>query len=216
MSRAFALLLPLVSFALASCSLTTREPLNLTTAKSDAAGYAAKHYEEDLKTVSAKAKGWVSKRADKGGKLAIVFDIDETTLSNLPHMKEEDWGYQPVIWDQWVATAKAPAITSVREVYQTAIDKKVAVFFITGRKDSDKMATARNLKTQDMGTYSALIVKPNKVKFKSAADYKAPQRKLITEQGYTIIANVGDQQSDLDGGYAERTFKLPNPFYLIP
>ena len=29
------------------------------------------------------------------------------------------------------------------------------------------------------------------------------------------IANVGDQPSDLAGGYAERTFLLPNPFYRI-
>jgi hypothetical protein len=27
---------------------------------------------------------------------------------------------------------------------------------------------------------------------------------------------MGDQLSDLEGGYAERTFKLPNPFYWIP
>lgn len=32
----------------------------------------------------------------------------------------------------------------------------------------------------------------------------------------TIIANLGDQDSDLVGGHAERTFKLPNPFYYIP
>ena len=36
----------------------------------------------------------------------------------------------------------------------------------------------------------------------------------ITADGYTIIANLGDQESDLAGGYAEKTFKLPNPFYL--
>ena len=30
------------------------------------------------------------------------------------------------------------------------------------------------------------------------------------------IANLGDQESDLIGGHAERTFKLPNPFYLMP
>ena len=35
-------------------------------------------------------------------------------------------------------------------------------------------------------------------------------------QGFTIIANVGDQPSDLAGGYAERTFLVPNPFYRIP
>lgn len=50
----------------------------------------------------------------------------------------------------------------------------------------------------------------------SAADFKAPQRKAIEDEGYTIVANLGDQHSDLDGGFAERTFLLPNPFYRIP
>ena len=43
-----------------------------------------------------------------------------------------------------------------------------------------------------------------------------PERKKLVDQGYTIIVNIGDQMSDLDGGFAERTFKLPNPFYFIP
>jgi hypothetical protein len=29
-----------------------------------------------------------------------------------------------------------------------------------------------------------------------------------------IIVNIGDQ-SDLEGGHAEMTFKVPNPFYFI-
>jgi len=35
-------------------------------------------------------------------------------------------------------------------------------------------------------------------------------------KGYTIIANIGDQYSDLVGGYAEGEFKLPDPMYYIP
>ena len=27
--------------------------------------------------------------------------------------------------------------------------------------------------------------------------------------------SIGDQSSDLVGGYAERLFKLPNPFYIV-
>ncbi|MGH6919121.1 MAG: HAD family acid phosphatase, partial [Geminicoccaceae bacterium] len=38
----------------------------------------------------------------------------------------------------------------------------------------------------------------------------------IQAQGFTIVANMGDQPSDLAGGHAERTFLLPNPFYRIP
>jgi HAD superfamily, subfamily IIIB (Acid phosphatase) len=48
------------------------------------------------------------------------------------------------------------------------------------------------------------------------AEFKAPLRAKIAAMGYTIIANVGDQFSDLEGGFAERTFKLPNSFYYIP
>jgi hypothetical protein len=34
--------------------------------------------------------------------------------------------------------------------------------------------------------------------------------------GSLACASVGDQQSDLDGGFAECGFKVPNPFYFIP
>jgi hypothetical protein len=30
------------------------------------------------------------------------------------------------------------------------------------------------------------------------------------------VANFGDQFSDLNGGFAERTFKMPNPNYFLP
>jgi hypothetical protein len=30
-----------------------------------------------------------------------------------------------------------------------------------------------------------------------------------------IIANIGDQPSDLFGGHAEKMFLLPNPFYRV-
>jgi HAD superfamily, subfamily IIIB (Acid phosphatase) len=49
------------------------------------------------------------------------------------------------------------------------------------------------------------------------ADFKTAARSDIDGRlGYTIIANAGDQDSDLRGGHAERTFKVPNPFYYIP
>jgi len=50
---------------------------------------------------------------------------------------------------------------------------------------------------------------------RSVEKYKTEERRKLEQAGYTIIANVGDQQSDLYGGSAECTFKVPNPFYLI-
>ena len=37
----------------------------------------------------------------------------------------------------------------------------------------------------------------------------------ITDDGYNIVVNLGDQDSDLKGGYAEKAFKYPNPYYFI-
>ena len=50
----------------------------------------------------------------------------------------------------------------------------------------------------------------------SAADFKAPQRAALSAEGYTIVANIGDQPSDLAGGHSQQDFLLPDPFYRIP
>jgi hypothetical protein len=47
-------------------------------------------------------------------------------------------------------------------------------------------------------------------------DYKSATRAHIESLGYDIIANFGDQNSDLTGGSADRNFKLPNPNYYLP
>ena len=64
--------------------------------------------------------------------------------------------------------------------------------------------------------WTGVIVLPAGAHFNSAVDFKAPERRKISEQGYTIILTMGDQDSDLNGGYAERGFKLPNPVYFLP
>ena len=50
----------------------------------------------------------------------------------------------------------------------------------------------------------------------TTTQYKSLTRAYIESQGYNIVANFGDQFSDLIGGYADRTFKLPNPMYYLP
>jgi hypothetical protein len=50
----------------------------------------------------------------------------------------------------------------------------------------------------------------------STIQYKSAVRRYVESQGYDIVANVGDQFSDLIGGYADETVKLPNPTYYLP
>ena len=63
---------------------------------------------------------------------------------------------------------------------------------------------------------TALVLRPEGPPTPSVVDYKSSERAKIAAKGFTIIANVGDQPSDLAGGYAERTFLVSNPFYRIP
>ena len=45
-------------------------------------------------------------------------------------------------------------------------------------------------------------------------EYKSGARATLERHGYTILENVGDQQSDLAGGRARHRYKLPNPVYV--
>ena len=47
-------------------------------------------------------------------------------------------------------------------------------------------------------------------------EYKSGTRAHIESLGYHIVADFGDQFSDLEGGFTDQTFKLPNPMYFLP
>jgi acid phosphatase len=116
----------------------------------------------------------------------------------------------------WEQSAKAPAIAPTLSLFKAARDHGVAVFFITGRHEAERSATEKNLRATGFDGWAGLVMRPDALSTPSAADYKAPERARIALAGYTVIANVGDQPSDLAGGYAERSFLMPNPFYRIP
>jgi acid phosphatase len=191
------------------------------TAYHDSGAYAA-----DLQQVADDARNWITRRVPQVENPAVVFDVDETALSNWPVIQADDYGRfvngdcelpdGPCGWRAWDLTGQSPAIESTREVFAEAIEQGAAVFFITGRDETQRAATEKNLSDAGYGGYTELVLAPTGVHFASAADFKAPQRAAIEAAGYTVVANVGDQPSDLAGGHAQATFLLPNPFYRIP
>ena len=148
-------------------------------------------------------------------RLAVVLDIDETVLSNYPHIEAQDFGYIPKPWVDWVLQSEAPALRGPREFFHYAVQNNVDVVFITGRAEPQRDATVRNLEKEGMASFKQLIMKPKGDPTPSGA-YKAQARRQLVESGYTIVVNLGDQDSDLAGGYAESVFKLPNPMYYVP
>lgn len=95
--------------------------------------------------------------------------------------------------------------------------KKVTVFFVTGRYESPEARawTEKNLTNAGYQDWKQLYMRDPKTAGQSVSGHKTAARTDIEQQGFTIIANIGDQNSDLVGGHAERVFKIPNPFYFI-
>jgi predicted secreted acid phosphatase len=146
------------------------------------------------------------------GKPAIVLDIDETALSNYAGLLAS--GFSATGTAVPAATGTGTAIGPVLDLYRDARNRGVAVFFITGRPSAIKSISETNLKRvgYDRG-WEGTFFKPSG---EHTEAFKAGTRADIEKQGFDILVNVGDQESDLDGGSADRAFKLPNPFYYIP
>ena len=182
-------------------------------------------YDKELAAVVERAREYLERRAKAVAKPAIVLDIDETSLSNWPAYRVSGWTRitagpcnletGPCGARAWQATGASKALAPTLAMAKRATELGVAVFFITGRPAELQEATEANLRREGY-TFAGVILQPAGARFQSAADFKAPERRKITEQGYTIVLNMGDQESDLRGGYAERTFKLPNPVYFLP
>jgi predicted secreted acid phosphatase len=109
--------------------------------------------------------------------------------------------------------AHDPAILPVLHFYQHAIHHGIAVFFITGRDHSLYDGTIKNLRAAGYKQWSGISFRQDKT---SIIPFKTSERLKIEQKGYTILASIGDQYSDLLGGHALRVFKLPNPFYYLP
>lgn len=207
--------------ALSACGDAPRidDPINLSKAKEAVTRYCdSGAYDREIATVSARALAWIEDRASRrqpGERLALILDIDETALSNAPLIRRLDYAFIPQEWEAWTKSASAPAIGPVRDLYVRARQLGVAVIFLTGRREEDRERTIANLRQAGMGEYEALVLANRPDKHRTSAERKLEQRGELAKAGWVIIANIGDQDSDLRGGGAERSFKLPNPFYLM-
>jgi acid phosphatase len=211
-------------------TLEMTQPLNLGELKQQIRHYACSGaYDSEVAKVLSEAQAYVERRAGEVTRPAVVLDIDETALSNFVQMLANDFGYVidgpcdmlpkgPCGWREWERSARAEAIAPTLALFKAAKARGVAIFFITGRRDNDEQreATVKNLQGAGYEGWAGLILRPTSASEMSVAGYKSGERARIAAQGYTIIANIGDQRSDLDGGYAERAYRVPNPFYFIP
>ena len=144
--------------------------------------------------------------------MAVVADIDETVLDNRDYFEtSEEFEWSKFV--KWVEQSKAPPLKPTAEFLDWARKKGFAIFFITGRPENLRAGTSRNMVRNGIA-YDGLYLRPEKDK-RSATKVKTATRKKIEDMGFKIVVNIGDQVSDLIGGYAVDCEKLPNKLYFI-
>ncbi|GAU69968.1 acid phosphatase [Streptomyces sp. NBRC 110611] len=217
------------------------------TVTADGEHYASadSNYARQVRGIEAKARAYLSKALAKhdkdggkgdgkgGGKdgrkarPAIVLDMDDTTLLTYNYELKVGFHYTPESQDKYLESTDMDPVFGMNRLVNWARSKGAEVFFITGRKESQREWSVRNLK--NVGYDVALDRKHVYLKNKenppaylpcgatcTTVEYKSGTRKYIESLGYDIVANFGDQHSDLNGGASGRAFKLPNPMYYLP
>jgi hypothetical protein len=159
-----------------------------------------------------------AKAQPHGTKMAVVLDIDETSLTNYCEEVREDFGYIADHYDAWtVSPASAMPIQWTVDLAKKAQQLGADVFFITGRPEAQRSATEANLKAAGYSGWKGLLLKQSGVAYTSTSSYKSGERQKIVDSGYTLLLNMGDQWSDLQWPpLALHNVKLPNPFYYLP
>jgi HAD superfamily, subfamily IIIB (Acid phosphatase) len=207
---------------------------------------AHSNYVKEVASVERRAAAYLAHPHHTKKQKAILLDVDDTALVTWNYEVASNWAYNPTTNAEYVTGQRFPAVPGMVQLVDTAAKHGYKVFFLTGRGAAQEAATLGNLTTDGTGVdagYVAptdpdgagpedgLYTKPAPADYPAyltaacAGDpggscttihYKSATRKHIESLGYDIVANLGDQYSDLKGGAADRDFKLPNPNYYLP
>jgi predicted secreted acid phosphatase len=205
---------------------------------------ADSNYAKEATSVAAAGERWLNANHNTHGTKAILLDVDDTTLLTWNYEVFSNWAFNPTTNGQFVNDQRFPAVPGMVDLLTTAEREGYAIFFLTGRPQAQEQATLGNLTADGVGvdagypkpttlsdgedglfTKPAVVDYPDYLKAACANDpngscttihYKSATRAHIESLGYDIVANFGDQFSDLTGGSADRTFKMPNPNYFLP
>ncbi len=188
------------------------------------------NYAKQMKRIVKCAEAYLAQAASHyhgQGKPTVIFDIDDTLLSTYDYTLAEQFGYTSASNQVWIDDAAFPAVFYMPQLVSFAAKHGYSIFYITGRPVSQTAATIKDLTAAG---YTApakghLFLKPTvppaylhcaAAPTCTTTEYKSGTRQHISSLGYRIVADFGDQFSDLLGGDAGHQVKLPDPMYYIP
>jgi predicted secreted acid phosphatase len=152
-------------------------------------------WQSDVTAVTTPALSYIEQRvADDSStsKDAIVLDIDNTALASY-----------------FFSSYPTPADPPVLAIAQYAEAHGLKVFFVSARPDLIDPITEYNLKAVGYPVDGLYSRNPIQL-FESIQTFKTAEREDLESDGWDIIANIGNNWTDLNGGYADSTWKLPD------
>ena len=127
---------------------------------------------------------------------AIILDIDETVLNNIPFQARSIINGQsyPIGWLEWMLEESSDAVAGVSDFLEYAQSKSIKIFYITNRIAVAEDATRNNIKKLGLplDTDRDVLLMKNENGWTSD---KVSRRELIAKD-YRILLLIGDQLGD--------------------
>ena len=127
---------------------------------------------------------------------AIILDIDETVLNNIPFQARSIINGQsyPTGWLEWMLEESSDAVAGVSDFLEYAQSKGVKIFYVTNRIAVAEDATRNNIKKLGLPLDADRDVLLMKDENGWTSD-KVSRRELIAKD-YRILLLIGDQLGD--------------------
>ncbi len=203
---------------------TVADPVTGTTFLHFASSTSA--YANEMAGIESKAENFLAARNKHHATTkAIVLDVDDTTLNTYSYEIYSSFVFNPTTNADFVNAEIFPAVFGMPQLVADAQADGYTIFFLTGRPETQRAATAGNLENAGYPAVPTgqMFLKDQGLPWLTSCtpscttqQYKTLTRQHIESLGYDVVANFGDQFSDLNGGFADRTYKIPNPMYFLP
>ena len=150
-------------------------------------------------------------------KAMVVFDVDETLLNSYSYSVAQDlqFSFNPSTWSEYVDTCGYSAISQSRALFNRLKDLGVHIALVSSGDRDTKAAMIPCLNSLGFSGWDHYVMRGNAAPGLSGGEYKAIARKALERKGFTIVASVGDQVSDMSYGHLRRGFLLPNTMYYL-
>jgi hypothetical protein len=182
---------------------------------------ASGRYQRDQTSIATDARTYLERwlitcQADPSCTPAAVFDIDDTLVSTYDVYNRHGFAPTPTQVGAASSACAGQTITPVARLLRVAVESGVDVFLLTGRSEDKRANTESCLRGRGITGWTALTMRSTDEESLRAYAYKSRERGRLVAAGYDIAFSIGDQYSDVSGGYLDRGFVLPNPMYAIP